>query len=239
MQQEQIILPLGSAPPARQNRATTSAQVPPLGSSSNSSSTSSAHLSAQAPIASTSLVKHDEHIARVTLQAYNELERLSQVAQMATSASMVSPTRSLNGSITSPLVSPRQTHPKTRSRNGTQNGSTSSMFIKPKIKPKRPAKKMELESMLDRNQNLLKSREVCRLLSGPQLDKLKRETQEIEMILQQQDQSKQDGMLEDTMSHLSVSERSRYGDRIEEPVSVIRIILALNSVLMLLPTSII
>lgn len=89
-----------------------------------------------------------------------------------------------------------------------------------KTRPKRPStKKTDLEATLDRNRNLLKSREVCRLLSATQLAKLKSDTLDLERKLQ----AKSEEALEDVMMTLKVEDGNTKADlHTSSSVSAIR-----------------
>jgi hypothetical protein len=122
------------------------------------------------------LVKDNGELAREMNQAYLETALLTQAAAIASPSS-------------------------TSSSRMKRAQASSNMFIKTKPR-KTPTKKTDLEALLDRNRNLLKSREVCRLLSASQLEKLKNDTIQLEKKLQ----AKNDEGLDQVMKGLKVED---------------------------------
>jgi hypothetical protein len=190
-----LILPTGTLPPLRGDlrdeiipRQADSPTSPP-----NESSATSHISSPLPPSTSTGLVKHDEHIARVTSHAYSELARLSQVAAIATAME------------SSSLAKQKQRAPSTSS-----GSNASTMFIKASPRANRAMSGMELQMSLDRNRNLLKSPEVRRLLNAGQLEKLKQDTLELEKAAQAAREKMQTQELEHGMMELNVTDGSDF-----------------------------
>lgn len=211
MQGNRLVLPSGSLAPERgdtkqESRPSDNHAVIAATSRINGDGISTLNqLLSLAPSSSTAIVKHDEDIAKVTNQAYQELARLSQVAAIAAAASSSSDTRQYSRIATRQQTRSSRTHPS------ATPSSSSSMFIK--SKPKKLAKGTDVEILLDRNRNLLKSREICRLLSSSQLDKLKSDTFELEKTLKIQKERDSARELEDALVGLKVDEddKARYG----------------------------
>ncbi|UZJ52376.1 hypothetical protein CBS101457_001696 [Exobasidium rhododendri] len=185
-----LILPIGTLPPLRGDLQKENGQeVPTIPMPCTSGSSALNQILSPSPSATGSreIVIHDEHIANVTQYAYSELAKLSQVAAIAEASAATS----------------QSSHQKRRSSHSSSN--TPTMFIKPSPKGKRPAKGLELRALLDRNRNLLKSREVCRLLSAGQIEKLKKDTLELEKSAQAAKDTSEIQEMEDMMLELATA----------------------------------
>lgn len=203
MQGNRLVLPSGTLAPVRGDTKQDSRPSPynqasiaaPLSPPTNNKEISTLdQLLNPAPSSSTAIVKHDQDIAKITSQAYQELARLSQVAAIAAASS----SDARQGS----RIATRQQTRSSRTPSAMPSSSSCSMFIK--SKPKKVARGTDVEILLDRNRNLLKSREVCRLLSSSQLDKLKSDTLELEKSLKAKRENDSAQELEESMVGLRV-----------------------------------
>lgn len=190
MPDNRLVLPFGTAPHLRGDAA---AQESP--------GVAAQHLllSPRPPTSIVAVGTHNDHIANVTRQANSDRLRLSHAAAAAAPPSLLSVQR-YNADATS----------------STSSTSKASMFIRPRQRPKRPAKAYELQAMLDRNRNLLKSGEVRRLLSAAQLRKLEEDTRDLVRALQD-DEGKaavapHEQGLEDVLMELTVQDAAANAD---------------------------
>ena len=198
MPDNRLVLPSGTAPHLRGDAAAQESPGVPA---------QHLLLSPRPPTSIVAVGRHNDHIASVTRQANSDRLRLSQAAAAALPPPSLLSVQRYNADATS----------------STSSTSKASMFIRPRQRPKRPAKAYELQTMLDRNRNLLKSGEIRRLLSAAQWRKLEEDTRDLERALQD-DEGKaavppHEHGLEDVLMELTVQDAAANADREASPTA--------------------